>query len=889
MQPRPISALLRRELAGSFSNPTAYVFITLFVFMSGVAAFWGEMFFLRNIASLDELNAWFPALLLLLVPAITMGAWAEERKQGTDEVLLTLPAREWQLALGKYLGCCTIYGVCMLFAASHVLVLAYLGRPDVGLMASTYLGYLLAGCALCALGLLASSLSGSATIAFIAAAATCGLLVGLGLLEGVLTGRLAPLAELLAGLSVPKRLENFGRGVISAGDVAYFLAIGAIGVGLTALVLRRRRRVGLSGAGDGLHAWLRLASMVAIGASVVLLVDRAGARADATSERLWTLSEPTRQIARAVPADQPVSITAYVSPTLPGAGGLAQQRAQLLGTMADLAAASSGRISTRVIELQPGTPEARDADRAFGIKPRQVPGDAGAGGTGAGSGSVVDAFLAVVVQGAGGEVSTVPFLARGLSPEYELARAVRAVGTSQRKTIGIVETPAGVFGQFDFQMMQARPDWPIVTELRKQYNVQRVSPQADFDPKLDVLVVAQPSSLSAEGLQRVVAWVKAGRAALIWEDPLPLVNATIATAEPRRPSQSDPSPQPKPDLLPLWQALGVKMSGDAVVWDSYNPRPALDGSPGEFLWLRPRKGGFDPFAQGSAVTSGLREVALLFAGRLEKLDAPAPAKEGEPAPAPASLPTVTPLLTSAPTSAHVPYAKVMTRNMFGMPALDENRQPVGRGASAVLAAHVQGGADKVNAIVVADLDAFSPSFFNLREAGNTELDFDNVTMVLNAIDQLAGDTGLLDLRKKRREHRTLERIDQRRQTELEDTLKIEEAARQDAQTRVAEARARLDAKVQEVEKRTDLDQTTRAIMLESVRRAEQTRLDAQAAAIEGERQRRVEDARLESRQNIGRIEGGVRTLAVVLPPVPALLTGLFVLARRRQRAERPRT
>ena len=244
MQPYVIKSLVRKELSAYFTNPTGYVFITLFVFLSGLAAFWTPAFFDRNLANLDQLNEWFGVLLLLLIPAITMGAWAQERQQGTDELLLTLPATELELVLGKYLGCVAIYLICLIFAGSHVIVLSFLGRPDIGVMLSTYLGYFLAGAALLGVGLAASALTGSATISYIAGAVACGVLVLIGLVERLLPG--STLGEVLTAVSLPRHLESMVRGVIDPADVVYFVGLAVLGVLLSVVVVSGRRRVGAS-------------------------------------------------------------------------------------------------------------------------------------------------------------------------------------------------------------------------------------------------------------------------------------------------------------------------------------------------------------------------------------------------------------------------------------------------------------------------------------------------------------------------------------------------------------------------------------------------------------------------------------------------------------------
>lgn len=884
MQPHIVVAVVRKEFAGYFTNPAGYIFITLFVFLSGLALFWTPGFFDRNLANLDQLNGWFPVLLLFLIPAITMASWAEERRQGTEELLLTLPASEAELAIGKYLGCVSIYSVCLLFALGHVVVLLFLGRPDLGLTASTFLAYFLAGSALCAVGLAASSMASSATISYIGGALACFAFVGVGLLARALPGGV--IADAARAVELPARLEPMARGVIDLADVAYFVGVAVLGLVLTvAVVGSRRKPTGARSAARAVHWPLRGAALMAGLAFAVVLLDRAAWRADATAERLWSLSPQTRELLAKWPRDRSALVTAYLSPTVPESH--VQQRETLVGLLREVRAASGGAVEVRVVATRANTEEAREAERNFGIKPRGLPAESAA------VGGVVPVYMGVAVTVGSSEPCVIEFLGRGLNAEYELTRALRSVSATAKKKVGVLETAAGLLGQFDFQAMQSRPDWPIVADLRKQYQVVKVAPGAAFPGDLDVLIAAQPSTLSAGELNNLIAYVEAGRPAIIIEDPFPFTNPALATAEPRRPASpfGGPPPEPKASLAPLWTALGASIAGDAIVWDPANPHPELSGVPAEFVFISRAaagaalKAGVPPINDDDPITSGLQEVVMLMGGRIEQLPSPAPAasKEGESAPAPTlAAPTMTTLLRSSTASGQVAYSSLMQRGPMGLGGFNPNRRPTQLAQPRVMAARLKGGAKNLNVLLASDLDMISEEFFRIRESGLAGLEFDNVTFILNAVDQLAGEESLLELRKRRRVFRTLERVESRRREETNVTQDAIRVAEADAEARLAQARARFDGRIKEIEGRQDLDATTKQVMVESVRQAEQRRLDADTAALEDQKRQRIEDARLATQSSLERLQTSIRVTALTLPPVPALLIGLGVLVARRR-------
>jgi ABC-2 family transporter protein len=215
-----IGAIVRKDLRQYLGNPTGYVFLTLFIATTAAAAFLQEGFFARNLADLAELNKMMPAILMFFVPAVTMGAWSDERRAGTDEILLTAPVRDLEVVLGKYLGVLGMFTVSLGFSVAHVGVLGFLGDPDPGLMVSTYLGYWLMGALFCAIGLLASMFTPNATVAFILGALGCAGLVFAGS---------EPWAAGLLGTAALGLLFALGWFVVRAGDIAGSAFAGGLG------------------------------------------------------------------------------------------------------------------------------------------------------------------------------------------------------------------------------------------------------------------------------------------------------------------------------------------------------------------------------------------------------------------------------------------------------------------------------------------------------------------------------------------------------------------------------------------------------------------------------------------------------------------------------------
>ncbi|HLV17294.1 MAG TPA: ABC transporter permease subunit [Pseudomonas sp.] len=232
--------VFKRELASYFATPLAYVFLVIFLVLSGVFTFYLGGFYERNQADLDVFFGFHPWLYLFLVPAIAMRLWAEERKSGTIELLMTLPISHGEAVAGKFLAAWVFAGLALLLTFPMVLTVNYLGEPDNGAILTGYLGsWLMAGSYL-AVGSCMSALARNQVIAFILAVSVCFLFIVSGFPMVLdLFSLWAPqgLVDAVASLSFLVRFDAISKGVIDLRDLLYFLSFIVAWLAATAVVI----------------------------------------------------------------------------------------------------------------------------------------------------------------------------------------------------------------------------------------------------------------------------------------------------------------------------------------------------------------------------------------------------------------------------------------------------------------------------------------------------------------------------------------------------------------------------------------------------------------------------------------------------------------------------
>lgn len=875
-----IDAVFKRNFLSYFSGVIGYLFIVAFVGLGSFLAF-SPQFFANNLANLDQLNAVFPILLLFIVPAITMSSWADERKLGTDELLFTLPATDLEVLLGKYAAVLGVYTVALFFSVSHVIVLSILGSPDWGLMLTTYFGYWITGAAMLSAGMVASILTNSPTVAYVLGSLICAI--------PVFIDKLAPGNRLIQGLSVSEQFRDFGLGMVPLGGLLYFVSLTALMLYLNLVLISRRH---WSGGPQGVPMWVhylvRTAALALILISVNAVAGAGTRRLDLTSEKLFSVSKTTSGVLESLKAEHPITIQAFVSPDVPRE--LVQTRTTLIGLLRQYDQIGGNNLRVRIVSTERYTDAADEAKR-YGIEAQEIQSER------AGRYVKDDVYMGVVVTGSVDDQVVIPFFDKGTPVEYELTRSIRTVSEAKRKMVGILRTDAQVGGGFDQQSFRQLPEWRIVTELKKQYEVKVVDPMELATASYDVLLAVMPSSLTEPEMANLVSYVKKGKPTLIIDDPFPRFQPGLAPKNPKpRPGgqmamfMNQGQGQQKADngeARKLCDVLGIAWNSSETVWDQYNPHP-------EFaelfdLWqlynvvyISPGNKARYAFNPDSGITRGLEEIMMFYPGSLRP-------REG-------SKLKFEPLLRTSASSMTLPWEDYVSSGFMGMvqllpsPGFREPTNPVAH----VIAAHITGSTgggsetdgkekssgNEINVVFVSDMDMISNEFFFIRDKEWQDLKLDNIPFVLNAVDELAGDDSFLALRSRRPHHRTLERVEELTREFKDKQAKETAEADSQAKKELDEKRKQLQAEVDKIQADKALDRRTQSIMIKAAEERRRRELEVKEADIQNSKKRKIKESKDRTERAIRRIESNIGWMAVWIPPIPALLLGLVVFASR---------
>ncbi len=688
----PIRTIARRELKALFDQPTAYILLVVF---TGVNGFW----FFRQVelygaASLRPMLDFLPWLLLVVAPAVTMRALAEDTRSGTLEVVLAQPITELELLLGKFAGQALFLLVALALTLTIPLGLVFGAKLDLGILVAQYVGSALLVTGLAAVGIWASSVTRNQITAFILGVAVMFALILVGL-DSLIVGLPPRLGAIAASLGVLSHFTGIARGVIDLRDAIYFVTLAALFLVLAYFALLSRK---LTAHGQPLRR-LRLGTVLLAAAIVVvnLFGRNIGGRLDLTPGRAFTLSRATRQILRNLP--DLVTIKLFASSALPPEVAFLKRDVDDL--LRDYRAAGRGAVKL-VIEDPSADSAARQEARTLGIPPVQF------NVLGRAELQVKEGYLGVAVRYADG-LKTIPFVQQTSDLEYRLTSEIRSLTHPAKAVVAVgeISDAAAARGRRSFEALRE--------QLGRTYAV-RAFALSDTTVAPDVKVIAvagTPDSLAQAELARLRAFLDRGGSLLLMAGGMQL-----STQGPFAFSRQVGWNQ-------LLKPYGVSIASDMVYDLASNERVGIPAQFGQVLmsypfWIRAIS------TKASPVNADLSGALLPWASHIDTSRA--------------TPGTVTPLLVTSRAGG------VQETTALLDPARQFSRDSLRSRLVALLvnaaARDTAGGAPRGRVVVVASGD-----FASDRYAQNSP---ENLVFVQNAIDWLAQDEALIGIRSKNR-------------------------------------------------------------------------------------------------------------------------------------------
>lgn len=933
-------AVMKRNFVGYFNNPTGYVFLCIFVLLTSFAAFWPHEFFTTNLANFDQLNKLLPFIMLVFIPAITMSIWAEERRQGTDELLLSLPAHDFDIVIGKYFAAVWVFTVSLLFSqlSNYAVLLAMTGgQLDTMLLFSTYLGYWFIGIAMISIGMVASFLTNNLTVGFIFGAAFNAPLAFFSNADVILSN--SKWVQWLFDWSLLQRFEPFGRGLVSLPSAFYFVGIAIIGIYLSLVLIGRRHWLGgRDGTSMLWHYLLRAACLFVTVVAGVLIVQHSPlnrARMDISAEKVSTLSDATTTVLDGLSArdndSPPIKIEAFVSNNIPTE--YVQTKYDLVNLLREFDVRGGNQVQVKLHQgIEPFSSEAILAEKRFGIRPVSVQSKS--------RGAVRNEQVVMGVAFTSGlERVVIPFFPYGMPVEYELMRSMNTVSKSDRKTLGVLSTDAFAMGTgLSIQGQTIRiPRLQIIRELQKQYDIELVDaanpiPLWDEDDdgkptkrRFDALLAIQPSKLNPQEMTNFIDAIHSGQPTAIFEDPFPNPRNFLVSPQSTESyvgGTFDPRIIPRggrqtADIQQLWDALDLDLdrvnstneAGQSelipyLVWQlsSENPYPrdkSLDLP--ELLVIREEDASTNPrFSNAHGSTRGISELYFQYATYLE--------------PIPNSALEFIPLVS---TGQYSRAGRILKRDFVRAPSEEFRNSRRGKADKQYyLAAQIIGDAvsdtppasigevkkskNQTNVVYVTDIDLLADYFVRIRNSpiqNGIEYRFQNMSFVLNTIDSLTGETTYLDIRNRKFRHVTLRAVEATTEEAMKDVYDLKQeieiqasVARQEITQKVEqEIRPLAEAYQREEEKRLRGEEIDLAKQRERKNKFEQKQRENEQNSqrlleeLQNESREKMRSIELDAELKVQEIQRKFKLMAVLLPPIPPLLVGLIVFTRRRLR------
>ena len=614
---RRFFAIVRKELSLAAASPAAWVFLVIFLVLSAFCAFVASGIFASGQADLALFFDWMPWLFLLIVPALAMPMWSEERRLGVFELTLSFPASPWEMVFGKFIAGAVLLTLALLLTFPVPVTAVVLGEPDLGAVLCGYAGALLLGCAYLSMASFCSAVSKSQTASFLLSVFLCGFFLFAGWSRVTdLLGLWLPqrIVQAISSCSFLSNYQAFQKGLVDSSELVYALSVTAFFLLLTWFTLEFAAAVpsGLFSAGIlknrasrcALGRFvLRLFWILIVCISCIVIGHVWKFRLDISSDRAYSISPVSKELVSGL--EQPVLVRFYASRTgktmLPVLKKYADRVEWLLR---EFESASNGKIILEIVDPaeNPLYDEAASLDGCTALTDP--------------SGEQV--YLGISAS-CGAKTQVIPYLSprHESQLEYEIVRVIQNAARKVRPKLGIM-SPLPVFGKkpdFTSQFRQVQqetvtidPPWYVISELMKDYQVVQVPMDAPEIPDgIDALIVIHPSGIWPRSQFALDQFVLRGGNLAVFADP----RSFYAVLKSRK--EYSLLEMFKSDLDLLFRNWGVIYRPEFLVADMVsayrNKLPDRIVTNPTVLNLQK-----DRFSGTAPETSGLNHIAMYFSG-----------------------------------------------------------------------------------------------------------------------------------------------------------------------------------------------------------------------------------------------------------------------------------